>query len=59
MHRIIKEDAIQIIEDNQIDKLKNKTVLITGATGMVGSYFVNTLIVANEIYGMNIKILTL
>jgi len=59
MHRIIKEDAIQIIEDNQIDKLKNKTVLITGATGMVGSYFVNTLIVANEIYGMNIKILAL
>ena len=59
MHRIIEEDAIQIIKDNEITKLKNKTILITGATGMIGSYFVNTLIVANEKYQMNINILAL
>lgn len=59
MHNIIEEDAIQIITTNEIDKLKNKTVLITGATGMIGSYFVNTLIVANEKYNMNINILAL
>ena len=59
MNKIIEEDAIQIINDNEMEKLKNKTVLITGASGMVGSYFINTLIVLNEKYNMNINILAL
>jgi len=59
MNRIIEEDAIQIIKDNEIDKLKNKTVLITGATGMIGSYFVNTLLVANDRYNINVNIIAL
>lgn len=59
MNKVIEEDAIQIINDNQMDKLRNKTILITGAAGMIGSYFVNTLIVLNEKYDMNINILAL
>lgn len=59
MNKIIEEDAIQIINDNQMEKLKDKTVLITGASGMIGSYFINTLIVLNEKYNMNINILAL
>jgi len=59
MNNIIKEDVIQIIEDNEMEKLKNKTILITGATGMIGSYFINTLIMLNEKYNMNINILAL
>lgn len=59
MNEIIKEDVMKIIEDNEMEKLKNKTVLITGASGMIGSYFINTLIVLNEKYNMNIKIIAL
>lgn len=59
MNKIIEEDAIQIISDNEMEKLKNKTVLVTGASGMVGTYFINTLIVLNEKYNMNINILAL
>lgn len=59
MNKIIEEDTIQIINDNEMEKLKNKTILITGASGMIGSYFVNTLITLNEKYNMNITILAL
>ena len=44
MNKIIEEDTIQIIKNNDMEKLRNSSFLITGASGMVGSYFVNTLI---------------
>jgi len=57
---IVKKDIENIIEGITpkllLEKLSNKTVLITGATGMIGSYFVYTLMQLNEIYGANIKI---
>lgn len=63
MHKIILEDIMQIIEDNSdIDftsKLKDSTFLITGANGMIGSYWVNTLLYLNEQYHLNIKIVAL
>lgn len=59
MNSIIRDDALQIINDNDMSILKNKTFLITGASGMIGSYFVNTLITLNDEYNMNIKILLL
>lgn len=59
MNKIIEEDVIYIIKNNETNKLKNKTVLITGASGMIGSYFVNTLIKLNEINNTNTKILAL
>ena len=56
MNEILKEDAIQIIDDNdKLKELKGTSFLITGASGMVGSYFVNTLLMLNELYGYDIK----
>ena len=57
MHKIIYEDCIQIIKDNNMEKLRNKSFLITGASGMIGSYVANVLKVLNDEYNMNIKIL--
>ena len=41
------------------DKLKNKTILITGATGLIGYTLVNSLVYANKKLGLNLKILAL
>lgn len=57
MNRIIREDCMQIIHDNDVEKLRNKSFLITGASGMIGSYIANVLRVLNEVYNMNIHII--
>lgn len=58
--KIVDEDVKEIIEyctpELLLNKLKDKTVLITGAYGMIGSYFVYTLLKLNELYNANIKI---
>ena len=57
MHKIIYEDCIQIIKDNYIEKLRNKSFLITWASWMIWSYVAYVLKVLNDKFGMNIKIL--
>ena len=61
-------DNKQFIEDMEYvsnaefipwDKLKNKTILITGATGLIGYTLVNSLVYANKKHGLNLKILAL
>jgi nucleoside-diphosphate-sugar epimerase len=60
MNKIVKEDVLRIILDNpSLRNLKDCTVAITGASGMIGKYIVNTLILLNEEYNANIKILAL
>ncbi len=58
--KIVKEDIKNIIKDfgekELVSKLKNKSVLITGASGMIGSYLTYTFINLNEEYKTNIKI---
>ena len=57
MNEILKEDIYQIIDENKgLEELKNKSFLITGASGMIGSYFANTLYILNKEYNYNIKI---
>lgn len=57
MNEILKEDAEYIIKDNDgLKELYNTKFLITGATGMIGSYFVNTLLTLNNEYNANIKL---
>ena len=57
MNKILKEDAIQIIEDNnKLPELKGTNFMITGASGMVGIYFVNTLLTLNELYDYGINL---
>ncbi len=60
MNKIIVEDLKNIIAENiNWDKLENKTVLITGASGMIGSYLVRTLLMLNEIKKLNISVFAL
>lgn len=57
MNRILNEDMLDIIRQPvNWEKLENKTVMITGASGMVGSYFVRTLLKLNEVRDMNIHV---
>lgn len=64
--RTEKEDHMNIRDINIIldtnadwEKLRNTTVLVTGATGRLGMYFVHALIEANNRWGLNIQILAL
>lgn len=58
--KIVKEDVLDIIDSCGskllLDKLANKTILITGASGMIGSYFVYTILELNEIFNANISL---
>ena len=59
MNPVIKKD-IDFILDNLIgvDKIKNKTFLITGANGMLPAYLVETLLSINNLYNdANIKVI--
>lgn len=59
-YKIISEDMKNIFNrDIDINKLYGTTVLISGATGMLASYFVIYLIWLNEFHGANIKIIAL
>ena len=49
MNRVLEDDLKTIIaEDLSWEKLKNKTVMITGASGMVGSYMLYLLLMLND-----------
>lgn len=57
--KIVQEDLEEIIKSDQIawDKLKDKRVLITGASGMLATYLVYVLAKLNETFNYNIQIL--
>ena len=60
INKIIDDDAKQIIKDNDgLKELYGKSIMITGASGMIGSYFIYTLMKLNEDDGANIKIIPL
>ncbi len=60
MNEIIAEDIKSILENNlSFSKLKNSTVLITGASGMIGSYLMYVLTYLNDVYSFDIKIIAL
>lgn len=57
MNRVLKEDIEMILHsDIHWEKLKGKTVLITGASGMIGSYMMYALAELNDTmqYGIHI-----
>ena len=58
MNRILEEDARNVVnQDIPWEKLKNKTVMVTGASGMIGSYLVRTLVMLNEMKHMNVHVI--
>lgn len=61
IHPVILEDIASITSNQKIqwEKLRSRTVLITGASGLIGSYLVYSLLGLNEIKHANIKILAL
>ena len=49
MNRVLKEDIENIIKEPiKWEKLKDSSVLITGASGMLGSYMMQTLLELNR-----------
>lgn len=57
--RIIQEDIEDIVNNlsDNFSDLKNKTIFITGGTGLIGSQIVKTLVCFNRLKQMNMKIL--
>lgn len=57
MNQILKEDIETISASELIDwnKLKNKSIFITGATGLICSILIKSIILKNEIENLNIK----
>jgi UDP-glucuronate decarboxylase len=57
---IVQEDLKSILKQNiNFEKFKNKKILITGATGMLASYYMYTLMYLNDVLNYNIKIYAL
>ena len=61
MNRIVHEDIEAIIASNCVDwkRFHGKTVLITGASGMLPSYMALTLLVLNREMDLDIKVVAL
>ncbi|MGN1166380.1 MAG: NAD-dependent epimerase/dehydratase family protein [Lachnospiraceae bacterium] len=58
MNRVLKEDLEAIVEENiSWGKLRKKTVLITGASGMIGTYMLQTLTMLNDKFEYGIKVI--
>ncbi|WP_088188560.1 NAD(P)-dependent oxidoreductase [Desulfosporosinus sp. FKA] len=59
MIEILKVDLQSIVSDNNIpwDELKNSSVLITGATGLIGGMLIRALNHANATYKFNIRLI--
>lgn len=55
---ILEKDCVTFVKENEklLYELKNKTVFITGATGLIGSHLVYSLIFSNRLLCTNIKI---
>lgn len=53
------EDIIKYYKTVDIKELHNKSILITGATGLIGSYLIDLIMYANEKDNVNIKVYAL
>ena len=58
---IMQEDMEYLANDQKIpiDKLQNSTVLVTGATGLLGSQIVRYLLCLNRVKKYDIKVIAL
>ncbi|CCF28547.1 Putative dehydratase/epimerase (Mannitol) [Leuconostoc citreum LBAE E16] len=58
---IVKKELIQLVNKHKklFDKFDNKTVVISGATGLIGGQMVLSFALYNQLYGKNINIIAL
>ena len=56
MNKIIENDLLGILKKIDLEKLRNKTVLITGSNGLIGTYLVSLIYIANREKNLNIKV---
>lgn len=55
---VIKKDLEEIVSSGlDWQRFANKSILVTGGSGFLASYLVKTLLVANEIYALDLKVL--
>ena len=61
MHTVLTQDLNYIIKNSCIpwNKLNSKTILITGASGLIGKNLLYALLYANKCYDLKLKILAL
>lgn len=61
MNHYIKTDINNLLDNEEFlfKSLENKTLFITGATGLIGSNFILALLQANQRFDLNIKVLAL
>lgn len=59
MSKVLREDMKQIVSDTNIpwNALCGRTVLVTGATGLIGGALVRALSVANEEYKLDLRLI--
>ena len=55
--QIIHEDVMHILKNLDLENLRNKTLLITGSNGLIGSYIIRAIYEANKLHGLNAKVI--
>lgn len=60
-NKIFKEDLSYIVHTKSIDwgKFSDKTIFITGGTGLIGFYVINSILFYNKLYKADIRIIAL
>ena len=59
MNRVIRNDAVNILESVNLEKMRRKKILITGSNGLIGTYLISTLYVANQELGLDTQVIGL
>ncbi len=59
LSKIEREDIDYIIKNNGLEQLENSSFYITGVTGLLGAYFLKTIVALNLYYGKQHRIIIL
>lgn len=61
MNNIIEEDILNLINNDDLDveTFRNKTILITGVTGLIAKYFTYYFLYLNKVKNLNVKVIGL
>lgn len=57
MNSIIEEDLLRVLERVELGKLRNKSILVTGSNGLIGTYIIMVLYLANKKHSLNIRVI--